>query len=88
MERHLSYSCEEWQFIASLGQPRKLLCLEGKLYALRTYWITIDSAEDIQCYDPESDEWNQKTEIPILASHLSGSHGHLTSCSMRIFRGK
>ena len=96
MECHLSYSCEvyseitkEWQFIASLGQPRKLLCLEGKLYALRTYWITIGSAEDIQCYDPESDEWNQKIQIPILdiGSHLSGRHGHLTSCSMRIFRG-
>ena len=61
----------EWQFTATLKKPflsrATLLCAEGKLYLFNSFLYRWKSDEGgiLDCYDPDRNEWEEKTPIPI-----------------------
>ena len=83
-------STNEWQFIASLRIPHtrqgSMMCADGKLYVLNDcVWSVSGTRGEIECYDPDKDEWREQTEIPI--KRVMYAWYHLNSCSMRVFKG-
>ncbi|XP_078347631.1 kelch-like protein 40 [Oculina patagonica] len=79
----------EWQFTTIIGvhlrSKPKLLSVDDRLYVLAKM-ASISGMEPVRrkvdCYDPEEDEWDQKTEIPlVLMDHF------LNYCSIKIFKG-
>ena len=81
----------EWQFIASFGIPDnlwpRLLSVDNGLYVLPTHIKTGRDGGDIplltmvKCYDPDKNEWEKKTDIPLF------NMGHvINTCSTRIFK--
>ena len=40
----------------------------------------------VQCYDPQKNEWNEKTKIPFDQNPSNG-FGCASVCSMRLFKG-
>ncbi len=73
-----SETTNEWQFIETCDMhPRsilKLLSVDDRLYVLA------NSTRPL-CYDPDKNEWSQKTQIPEKGGHA------FKFCSMRIFKG-
>ena len=77
----------EWQFITGfnidpMSRP-KLISVDDQLYAFGTktlYDRSVPREAKVECYNPDKDEWNQKTEIPSSVTHVN-------SCSMRHFIG-
>ena len=88
----------EWQFIARLRKtpfdhynPR-LLSADSKLYSLICCICAWNRKDRIDCYDPDKNEWNEKTQIPLESLLPMGlaNEDYLYvsfSCSMRIFKG-
>ena len=94
IERVIVHQCEvydeatnEWQIIApleNLQAPDTLLAVDGQLYAVR---CTIERCcvlkkIMVECYNPEMNEWEMKTEIPLPMNTC-----FLNFCSARIFKG-
>ena len=84
----------EWQFITSfrIGPGRSfetLLAVDGEVY---TSSIKVDSyykekiSLRIECYKPEEDEWETKTEVTARCATV-GLFPPANVCSMRIFKG-
>lgn len=94
------YQCEvyseirnEWQIIRSFHLTEEarpiLLSVDDKLYVLSTLMLNLNRVRvpdtRVECYDPEKDEWNTKTEVPILTCPKSQTV--LNPYSVRIFKG-
>lgn len=80
----------EWQFIASLRIARTrqgcMMCVDGKLYVLNDYvWSVSGTRGKIECYNPDKNEWQEETEIPI--KRVMYAWYLLNSCSLRVFKG-
>ena len=94
--RELLNSCEvynistdEWQAIASLTVPRVLgivLLVDETLYLLvEEIRKAFDSSINVECYDPEKDEWKNRADIPLdKIIKMETLHGvyHLRCCSL------
>ena len=91
----------EWQFISSVTgiqctRPRKgdLICVDGQLYALDSYLNYVDYQLEVQieCYDPETNEWYQTTQAEIAMNRRMRGKGRYWYracaffCSMRVFQ--
>ena len=78
----------EWQFIPRFGIDLsklhyKLLAIDGMVYVLpiQTTWDDRPHQGQVECYDPDKNEWNPKTKIPANIRYVRHA------CSMRIFKG-
>ena len=80
----------EWQFIASFKKPgailHRLLAANSTLYVVSCETPSLaaecDSREiSVECYDPEKNEWEMKTERVFPVSGCG-----FTTCSMEIFK--
>lgn len=95
-----TYQCEvyseetnEWQIITSFHLTEEarpiLLSVDDKLYVLSTLMLNLNrgKAPDtrVECYDPEKNEWNTKTEVPVLTHPISQTV--LNPYSVRMFKG-
>ena len=85
---------DEWQFIASLTlKPTvfsRMVNVDGKLYVLGgSYDIFSPHADEqgttVQCYDPQKNEWNEKTKIPFDQNPPNG-FGCASVCSMGLYK--
>lgn len=87
----------EWQFIACLSTTPSFfkptwVCADGKLYVLNGFGF-IRHREDrkIICYDPDRNEWNEKTQIPVETMLPLWEQCEYFSIdfsfSMRVFKG-
>jgi len=67
------HSCEEhdettneWHFIASLKSPdicsSTVVCADDKVFLVSVYER---HSGTVECYDPDEDEWKEKTQIPV-----------------------
>ena len=67
------HSCEvhdettnEWHFIASFKSPdicsSTVVCADDKVFLVSVYER---QSGIIECYDPDEDEWKEKTQIPV-----------------------
>jgi len=101
----ISNACEvydettnEWQFIASLYMPSdavpQILSVDDALYALGHFYDSDSLGTKIECYDPDKDEWNERTEIPLRVNatearkyRLCDCSDRVNACSLRIFKG-
>jgi len=101
----ISNACEvydettnEWQFIASLYMPSdavpQILSVDDALYALGHFYDSDSLRTKIECYDPDKDEWNERTEIPLRVNatearkyRLCDCSDRVNACSLRIFKG-
>ena len=81
----------EWQLIASFKKPEaifhRLLATDGKLYAVSCETPSLAAESDlrqitVECYDPEKNEWEMKTEKAFPVSGFG-----FTTCATRIFKG-
>lgn len=85
----------EWYFVASLiyspGVLSRMVCVDGKLYVVGECLDPHSEIEtgNIQCYDPEKNEWNEDIKIPICMKRRSRLvyRCNLNACAMRVFRG-
>ena len=86
----------EWQFIASLSPRRGLgsmMLVDETLYVLGGRTSERKFRDKVECYNHESDEWNDKATVPVNGiskfpikdreSLLSSFKG----CSLRVFKG-
>ncbi|XP_078352249.1 kelch-like protein 40 [Oculina patagonica] len=82
----------EWQLIR---KPRtildsRIMCVDGKVYMVDGTWYNLGRRREIECYDPDKDEWNVVTKIPVPANaglHKGRDVAGVMSCSMRVFLG-
>ena len=94
----LSRNCEvydeitnEWQFIASVNMelsfPYKgrMICVDYSLYVIGGCLDNENRA--IERYDPDRNEWIEKTVLPIEEMHFEESGAHIMACSVRVFKG-
>ena len=86
----------EWHFIASLRDTVTssafLLCVDSKLYLLNRFLLSWRYEKDgiIECYDPDKNEWEEKTRIPaemIPSLRSAYKDNYLSCCSARFYRG-
>ena len=75
----------EWQFIPRFGINRldyKLLSIDGVVYVLplQTTRDNRPYQRQVECYDPDKNQWNPKTKIPANMPYVRHA------CSMRIFK--
>ena len=94
----------EWQFIASLTAPRafgKMVLIDDTIYVLggrvkkpfQEPCNFPDGKMAVECYDEETDKWNDRTTVPIRKiSHRGKSKfGYyefsLEICSLKLFKG-
>lgn len=94
----------EWQFIASLTVPRafgKMVLIDETIYVLggrvkkpfQNPCPFPDGKVVVECYDEETDKWNDKTTIPIhkITLRRMSQFGYyevcLNICSLRLFKG-
>ena len=80
----------EWQLIASLKIPRTrqgcMMCVDGKVYVLDDHvWSVSGLRGRIECHDPDKNEWNEQTEIPI--KRVMYAWYLFKSCLMWVFKG-
>ena len=84
----------EWQFIASFTVPRafgKMVLIDETIYFLGVrfklpFQIPCDFPDGkmaVECYDEETDVWNDRTTTPIDKISLRGRK----ICSLRLFKG-
>lgn len=103
--RVISNTCEvydettnEWQFIAALYMPSdavpQILSVDDALYVLGGFYDNDSLGTKVECYDPDKDEWNERTEIPMRVNaaearkyRLCDCSDRVNACSMRIFKG-
>ena len=100
----LAESCEmyyeksdEWHLIRRPRRARSLfkpiwVCADGKLYEINGLGCVRNQEHCIiECYDPERDEWDEKTRMPIEsmlpASERCGYFQIICCCSIRVFKG-
>lgn len=81
----------EWHFIASMPTVpsvfSSMLCIDGKLYVIGGFY-SYQQGGRVQCYDPETNEWNDGIEMPIgRKSSRLAQHCYFMACSMRVFKG-
>ena len=63
-----------------------MMCVDGKVYVLDDHvWSVSGLRGKIECYDPDQNEWNEQTEIPI--KRIMYAWYLFKSCSMRVFKG-
>ncbi|KAL9957018.1 hypothetical protein ACROYT_G038598 [Oculina patagonica] len=85
----------EWQFISSTdvfhpitAREPKLLSIDDRLYVVfKVLNVNVREGKirkriKVKCYDPDKNEWKQKTEIPI-----NDMDDFYTYCSTKIFKG-
>ena len=81
----------EWQLIARLMRLRftSIMCVDDKVYVVDNRFLWSSSGlrrGEIECYDPDKDEWNVITKIPLPAvQNESWESFDVRSCSMRVF---
>ena len=93
-----TYQCEvyseatnEWQFIKSFQVKQevrpKLLSVDDKLYILSSLVLNRGKSPDtrVECYDPDKNEWNKITDVPVFTRPFSQSV--VNAYSGRIFKG-
>ena len=84
----------EWHFIASLERSSlglsALLCVESKLYLLNGTFFSYRYEKDgvIACYDPERNEWDEKTAIPIemIRDKRTSIRYDAICCPVRVYK--
>ena len=84
----------EWHFIASC-KPRRfrgVVCADDKMFLVSGYdnWDFRKEPEIIECYDPDEDEWKEKTQIPLEWMRVNFEFPGCRfggCCSMRVFKG-
>ena len=89
----------EWQLIARPRRsyfginidttiPGTIMCVDDKVYVVDCFWNSWGGWGEIECYDPDKDERNVITKIPLRAI-LSKRRREfvLRSCPMRVFIG-
>ncbi len=93
MVRDVLETCEvyneitnEWQSIARSSVICRsffgnIMCVDDKVYVVGDCWDSKECRGEIECYDPDKDEWNVVTKLPV--SDIFG----LIFCSMRVFKG-
>ena len=88
----------EWQFIARLRKTPfdhynpTILDVDNKLYSIIRYICTWNRKDRIDCYDPDKNEWTEKTQIPLekLCPKGWADVFYLSvtfCCSMRVLKG-
>jgi len=92
-------STDEWQFIASLKLRRtmgSMVLVDETLYVLggRTsmrYQGPGKFSDKVECYNPASNEWNEKATVPVNKITAIKKREKLryffNGCSLRIFKG-
>ncbi|KAL9951886.1 hypothetical protein ACROYT_G044627 [Oculina patagonica] len=81
----------EWQVIAtpSIFSPSfggSIMCVDDKVYAVDILYHDGRGRGKIECYDPDENEWNFITKIPV-PNVLHERVVYVCSCSMRGFLG-
>ena len=88
----------EWQFIAKLRKTPfdnynpTVLGVDNKLYSIICCICTWNRKDRIDCYDPDTNEWIEKTQIPLeklfTKAMIDGaSYLNVTfCCAMRVFK--
>ena len=90
----LSETCEmynersnKWQFIGSLATRgdifRSMVCCDDNLYVLGGYYGNNFEEATVQCYDPDENNWYEKTKIPF-DQYEDTEIGFVSVCSMGI----
>ena len=94
----------EWQFIASLTVPRafgKMVLIDDTIYVLggrvrKPFQDPCDFPDGkmvVECYEEDTDKWNDRTTVPIRKISLRGMSKFgdceffLSICSLRLFKG-
>ncbi len=91
-----SEATNQWQFISSFhlkpAAHPELLSVDDKLYVVSTKVVNRGNHDNfeppdtrVECYDPDKDEWNTKTKVPVK-THPS-SQSIVNTYSGRIFKG-
>ena len=80
----------EWQLIArSRRSPySSIMCVDDKVYVVDNLTFCHHSGREsgeIECYDPDKDEWYVITKIPLFGR--SGESFGVRTCSMKVFMG-
>ncbi|KAL9957022.1 hypothetical protein ACROYT_G038605 [Oculina patagonica] len=86
----------EWQFVSTpdvfnLNAECRLLSIDDRLYMLakvvnfKVYEGKVQHRIKVECYDPDKNEWSQKTEIPI--TYVDFFYYNWTYCSINLFKG-
>ena len=77
----------EWQFIANLiARPSlvcSMVCCDDNIYVLGGCYER-NSHQTVECYDPDKNEWNEKTKLPIRIP-IEPRSVYLHASTMRIF---
>ena len=80
----------EWHFIASRRMPRRcgnMMCVDNKIYVIDGYvWNASGFRGQIECYEPDEDEWKEFTDIPVVQNIYDWYL--LNSCPVRVFKGR
>ena len=83
-------SSDEWQFIGSLNNPRSwgsMVCVNGTLYVLGgSQGDSLRSELTVESYDPELNEWIQKTSIPESMIHEEQKPS-FRGCTLKLSKG-
>ncbi|XP_078352809.1 kelch-like protein 38 [Oculina patagonica] len=84
-----SETTNEWQFIAtSRSSPYgNIMCVDDKVYVVDNLWCNWGERGEIKCYDPDKNEWNIITKIPVPDVLSWRTTFNVRSCSMRVFIG-
>ena len=92
---------DEWHFIAGKTLRRTfgsmvlvdqtLYVLGGNPKATPCACFTKGYRDKVECYDPESDEWNVNATVPVnrMTSEKAVMPGYVVfqGCSLRVFKG-
>ena len=88
---------DEWQFIASLTRPRirgSMVVVDESILVLggvTSDWALLAGkhCDEIECYNPESDEWTDKAFVPVNKISFTNREKleyELRCCTLRVFK--
>ena len=85
-------STNEWQFIGSLSVPRffgSMVCVNGALYVLggSRYPSFTSPLYTVESYNPTTNEWIQKTFIPVERIPAAKEPGSFKGCALKLPKG-
>ena len=86
-------STNEWQFIGSLNVPRlrgSMVCVNGALYVLgglTEYKHRTSSEYTVESYNPTTNEWIQKTSIPVDRIPEDKKPASFKGCALKLPKG-
>ena len=88
---------DEWQFIASLTRARimgSMVLFDESILVLggvTSDWALLAGkhCDEIECYNPESDEWTDKASVPVTKISIKKREKlpyELRCCTLRVFK--